>query len=136
MKSPGGAAGHVEAALWVDPQRNDQAPDAAKLQFGEIGQGAAQVRSSNRRQAQDSARPRRVGQQSASIETTHAVADHVDRLIGKRSQDLLAQPACPVLDTRDRRHSRHQDPVPRGLERLGDTPEIGRRSSRAPRPVA
>ena len=124
---PHGAPGHVQEAAMVDPHHPQEAVDPADPEAGAVGQGRAEVRRPDRRQAQDPSRPGRVGEQLARVEPPHAVADDVHRLAREGRLDLLAQPSRTRLDPCDRRHARHHHPVAAGAEELGDAPEVGRK---------
>ena len=84
------------------------------------------MRCADRRQAQDSPLPRWVGEQPACVEASHAVTDHVDWLVGKCLEDLLAQSAGALLDSGDRGHAGDEHAVARGGEDVGNRPEVRR----------
>ena len=107
------------------PMRCQQPEDAADSQLGEVGQGRAQVRRADRRQAQDPPLPGWVGEQPACVEAPHAMTDHVDRLIRKCLEDLLAEAVGPLFDAGDRGHAGDEHSVSRRGQELRNRAEVG-----------
>ena len=112
--------------------RAQQAEDAADPQLGEIRQSGSQVRRADRREAHDPPLPGWVGEQPACVEAPHAVTDHMDRLVWKCLEDLLAQPGGAPLDSGDRGHAGDEHAVARRGEDVGNRPEVRRERDAAP----
>ena len=120
----GGAAGDVEAALVIDSHRGEKPENAANAELGEVserfpGEVCRWSRGSR------SAAARLGWPEAARVEAAHTVPDHVDWLVGKSLEDLLAQPSGTALDTGDRGYAGDEHAVARGGEGLGDRAEIG-----------
>src|SRR5262249_6120868 len=92
--------------------------------------------SADRRQAQNALGPRRVGQQSASVETAHAMADHGHRLFAEFTQNLMTKTSGAILNAGNRRDPRHQNAIaslPQGLRNPAKIGGQGQLSNSDPR---
>ena len=74
-------------------------------------------------------------EQATGVQASHAVADDVDRLVGKGPEDPVAQPAGAELDPGDGMDPRHQHPVARRPKVVRNPAEIGGQGQR-PQPDA
>jgi hypothetical protein len=126
VKPARGLSRDVEESSRVNAHRFQETVHPADSQLGKIGEVAAEVRSTERRQRKDSLPPERFGEQTPSVEASHAVADDVDGFLGERAQDAVAEPTSAKLDTRCWMHAGHEHPVSRRPEGFWDTAKISR----------
>jgi Mitochondrial biogenesis AIM24 len=130
MEPAGGTSGDVDETPGIEPHQIEQAIDAADPELGEIGQVRSQVRRADGGQAEHSFSPQRVGKQSPGVHASHAVADDVNRFLGKAAKDPITQSPGAKLHSGDRMDPRHQDTVPRRAKFIRNPPEVGRERQR------
>jgi hypothetical protein len=82
------------------------------------------VRSTDRREAEDPAFPRRICKQVSGVETPHAVSDQMNGLFSKRLFDLLSEPLRAPLHTRNRGYSGDDDTISPPSKQVRNSTEI------------
>ena len=92
MEPAGGTSSNIQETSGIEPQQLEQTIDAANLELGEIGEVRSQVRRADGGEAEHPFSPVGVCKQTPGVEPSHTMTDDVNRLIGKGSEDPIAQP--------------------------------------------
>lgn len=131
MKRARFAAGDVDKAVVIEPQRIEHAINPTQFAFSDIGERSAEVRSRDRRQAEDASRPGAVGEEKPRVEPPHAVRHDVHGFVAERRVDPPRQPSRTQLNPRGGVHPRHQHAVPQRRQITGDISKIPNQRIRA-----
>src|SRR6516165_10651526 len=78
-----GAPRDIQEPTMIEPDRFQQAIDAAQPKPRRVRECGAEMRRSDRGHTENSPMPLAIAQQLTSVQPAHAVADDVDRLVGE-----------------------------------------------------